>query len=272
MARLFSPSGETEFFEITELQAGFEKELKTGERVTISPGAREASFLREAPIRAELSQLYEQFRDRVLNPPDPFQPPASYVLCPTWVGKPDGKFESGIASGVSASPNPPEIHVTLNQNQLGLAQWAGQTAITTGVVSGGNFSFPAIPWSASLSPLPQNLANSNFYGPNAYLGPTLPPVLGAFSATIGVAWWNPTGVPAIQNMQLGVEYQDFAIWQPSDPIANANYLTPVFSCNNIPANNSPAPIPIATVTADFQRFQYSCLPVLSNFVFTNLYP
>ena len=117
MAKIQSPSGETEFFQTTELQQAFEKELKTGEKVSIAPGVIEASFLREAPIRAELSYLYEQFRDRILNPYDPFQPPAPFFQCPAWIGNGDGSFDSGPATGVTALPNPPELVVTINQMQ-----------------------------------------------------------------------------------------------------------------------------------------------------------
>ncbi|NBV78188.1 hypothetical protein EBR66_08570, partial [bacterium] len=68
MPKFTSPSGETEFFKQTELQKAFEKELKTGEKVIITPGVKEASFLREAPIRANLAGVYAEFLDRVVNP------------------------------------------------------------------------------------------------------------------------------------------------------------------------------------------------------------
>ena len=81
MAKIFDPSGETEFFEITELQQAFEKELKTGEKVTVSAGVKEASILREAPIRADLAGLYQEFKDRILNPFIPIQPPVFRARC-----------------------------------------------------------------------------------------------------------------------------------------------------------------------------------------------
>lgn len=75
MPKFSSPSGETEFFKQTELQKEFEKELKTGEKVVITPGVKEASFLREAPIRAELAGVYAEFLDRIVNPLPVTQPP-----------------------------------------------------------------------------------------------------------------------------------------------------------------------------------------------------
>jgi len=81
MAKIQSPSGETEFFQTTELQQAFEKELKTGEKVTIAPGVREASFLREAPIRAEYLQAFQDWKDKLFNPIDPIQPPVRLFRC-----------------------------------------------------------------------------------------------------------------------------------------------------------------------------------------------
>lgn len=81
MAKIFDPSGETEFFEITELQQAFEKELKTGEKVAVSAGVKEASILREAPIRADLAGLYQEFKERILNPYVPPQPPVQRFKC-----------------------------------------------------------------------------------------------------------------------------------------------------------------------------------------------
>jgi hypothetical protein len=83
MPKFTSPSGETEFFKQTELQKAFEKELKTGEKVIITPGVKEASFLREAPIRAELAGVYAEFIDRVVNPLPVTQPPidSSFKAC-----------------------------------------------------------------------------------------------------------------------------------------------------------------------------------------------
>lgn len=255
MARVFSPSGETEFFEVTELQAGFEKELKTGERVTIAPGARDASFLREAPVRAELSQLYEQFRDRVLNPPDPFQSPAPFFQCPAWISNGDAELEAGPATGVTASPNPPEIIVAINQQQLSVARWNNQTASNPGTLSGASYVFSGIPFGGGLSsPL--------LYGPYNYYGPPISVPL-SLSASISVAWWNPGITSNFQNIRLQINWFQFPL---------IIYDTGYFTCNNIPANNSATPLPIATVTADFSRGQYTCNGTLSNFVFTNLYP
>jgi hypothetical protein len=81
MAKIFDPSGETEFFEITELQQAFEKELKSGEKVTFNAGIKEGSILREAPIRADLVGFYQEFKDRILNPYIPPQPPVTRFKC-----------------------------------------------------------------------------------------------------------------------------------------------------------------------------------------------
>lgn len=81
MAKIQSPSGETEFFQTTELQQAFEKELKTGEKVTVAPGVIEAGFLREAITRSEYMEAYQEFKDRLLNPYIPPQPPAFRCIC-----------------------------------------------------------------------------------------------------------------------------------------------------------------------------------------------
>jgi len=81
MAKIQNPSGETEFFQITELQQAFEKELKTGEKVSVAPGVREASFLREAPVRAEYTEAFKDFKDRLLNPYVPPTPPVTRFVC-----------------------------------------------------------------------------------------------------------------------------------------------------------------------------------------------
>jgi hypothetical protein len=81
MAKIQSPSGETEFFQTTELQQEFEKELKTGEKVTIAPGVKEASFFREAPVRAEFTEAFQEFKDRLINPYVPPTPPVKRCIC-----------------------------------------------------------------------------------------------------------------------------------------------------------------------------------------------
>jgi hypothetical protein len=85
MAKIQSPSGETEFFQTTELQQAFEKELKTGEKVSIAPGVVEASFLREAPVRAEYQSAFDQFKERILNPYGPSQPRAFRYICEPFI-------------------------------------------------------------------------------------------------------------------------------------------------------------------------------------------
>jgi len=81
MAKIQSPSGETEFFQTTELQQAFEKELKTGEKVSIAPGVIEASFLREAPVRSEYLQAFQDWKDKLYNPLSPTQPPVPLFRC-----------------------------------------------------------------------------------------------------------------------------------------------------------------------------------------------
>ena len=85
MAKIQSPSGETEFFQTTELQQAFEKELKTGEKASIAPGVVEASFLREAPVRAEYQSAFDQFKERILNPYAPNQPRAFRYKCEPFI-------------------------------------------------------------------------------------------------------------------------------------------------------------------------------------------
>ena len=193
-------------------------------------------------------------------------------VCATWVNQPNGKFESGNATGVSSAPNPPEIHVTLNQsNSPAVARWANQTAITTGIVSGANFAFPAIDWANIYAIPPNSLSNGTFFGPSSYFGPSnLVP--NAFSAEVKVAWWNPIGPNSITNIQLGLIKDTSVVANPGDPITSGDYVSPAISCNNIPANNSAVPMLIAKLAADFSITQYSCGGYLINFNWTNFYP
>jgi hypothetical protein len=81
MAKIQTPSGETEFFQVTDIEKAFEKELKTGEKVTVAPGVKEASFLREAPVRAEYMDAFRDYKDRLLNPYVPPTPPVQRFRC-----------------------------------------------------------------------------------------------------------------------------------------------------------------------------------------------
>jgi hypothetical protein len=99
VAKIFDPSGETEFFEVTELQQAFEKELKTGEKVTFTAGVKEGSILREAPIRADLVSFYQEFKDRILNPYIPPQIPVTrFRNCIGFPTRKIGLYISLIAS------------------------------------------------------------------------------------------------------------------------------------------------------------------------------
>lgn len=260
MAKIVSPSGETEFFQITELQSAFEKELKTGERATVIAGAKEASFLREAPTRAEWVIAFQQFKERVLNPVNPIQPPVNRFVC-TAVGRPMTlSMPDAYASNAVAYNQTPVLRFS--------------TAIDT---TAGSYAVPQC--NQKFVGSPDGGGNYVFFPP-------------AFQSAVNKS--NPSAVeivvPDYYTLTASIEY-----WETDDPPnseiifdpitmtnglgGGTNFSTGAFSCLGVP--NSPS-LPIFEIKADLYVPKYggpfnygvttNCSYTLFNYRFTNFYP
>jgi len=259
MAKIFSPSGETEFFEITELQKGFEKELKTGEKVAVAPGVREASFLREAPIRAEYVALFEQYRDRTLNPIDPYQPPVNRFFC-TAVVKPI-TFDIGLCSvdpdGASYSGDlffdlTTALNISSGYFNVAEPNFSSQNTPSVGV-----YNFDSTP-----------LTNSHSRSSPSAVEIIVPDYFVATGSFPNWNWDNPTfpsfdcaGISYTCGLGGGVSFSQGA-----------------FYCQNIPNGTD---VPIFELRADLYVPKYggpflygtqNCSYTLFNYRFTNFYP
>ncbi|NDD67654.1 hypothetical protein EBZ35_08440, partial [bacterium] len=199
-----------------------------------------------------------------LNPDQPFQPPVRFFICATFVAYPNGEFQAGPATGVTASPNPPVINLFINQTQrvfvppfgpaFGSGVWDAQSVNITGSSSGADFVFNPIPLNGALK-------STIYYTPQAFYGPYTY-VNDALTADISVSWWNPGPSSSIKDIRWVIYWKTLA----------DIYDTGLFTCNNIPANNSSTPMTVATIRADFFQNENSCDGGLTNFRFTNFYP
>lgn len=262
MAKIQSPSGETEFFQITELQQAFEKELKSGEKVTVAPGVIEASFLREAPLRSEYIEAFQEFKDRLLNPYVPPQSPVQRFNCTAVV--------RSITLDILPSYADPQGAVAVQPPYLAFTTVLDTSLIScnvpeintdfTGIFDGNLWNFEFLPYSntkTKTKPSSTQIIVPNYYTLTGYVfdwewdDPTLPMVnIGGINMTNGTAG------------------------------GGVNYSSGVFVCENIP--NSTPPIPIFELKADLFVPAYSntpypygltgCSYTLFNYSFTNLYP
>ena len=267
MAKIFDPSGETEFFEITELQKGFEKELKTGEKVTIAPGVREASFLREAVIRADLAHQYEDFKDRVLNPPEPPQPPSFRCICPKVIITEMAEWNTDF--GFQYDPATPNLGCYLRFRSSTLSNLAG--------ASNYNFDvkYPAI----TFDPGGEIYFNTPFQN-----NTNISTACQQTASTIGgwltmegfigcepgesLNWTGGPGSLFTNNVTINWRYG-----------GNQSHATGIFNCNNIPDIPYGTEFKLWELTADLFLPAYisappnqTCYKNLTNFTFTNLYP
>ena len=259
MAKIFGPGGETEFFEITELQKGFEKELKTGEKVAIAPGVREASFLREAPIRAELATLFEQYRDRALNPIDPYQPPVTRFAC-TAVIRPI-TFDLGYSFvdpfGASYSGDL-LLDVTSSLNtSSGYFNVAEPNFSSNNTFGGGVYSFDLTPYTGSYSRSSPSAVE--------IIVPDYLVITGKFPN-----WnWDDDALPVFECN--GISYT-------AGLGGGVSFSQGLFNCFNIPNGTD---VPIFELRADLYVPKYggpflygvsNCSYTLFNYRFTNFYP
>ena len=264
MAKIFDPSGETEFFQITELQQAFEKELKTGEKVTVSAGVKESSILREAPIRADLVGFYQEFKDRILNPYVPPQPSAFRAICPRVIIQKTASW--GVEFGYEYDPATPDLGCyarfksSIVSNLLGAPNYVFDTKYTPTIFyPSGEFAFgSAFIHSTSIftagqqfaSTIPDWLTMEGFIG--CEVGENLdwiPPNSAVFTDEISINWFyggaqNYT-VPAFvsQNLQNLFGGQEIKLWE-----IKADLFLPAYAGSG------------------------TCYKNLTNIRFTNLFP
>lgn len=262
MAKILSPSGETEFFQTTELQQAFEKELKTGERVTIAPGVREASFLREAPVRAEYTEAFQEFKDRILNPYIPITIPVDRFKCASVLRPMKLEvFPSYVDPNGATDIEAPYLDfTTVLDTSFGSFAVPEINTDLASIFNGTEWNFILLPYSNiknRTKPVSTQITVPNYYTLTGYVfdylwsDPTLPVVnMGGIDITVGAGG----GVP---------------------------FSTGAFVCNNIP-NTSYPPIPIFEIKADLFVPAYSntpypydldfCSYTLCNYSFTNFFP
>lgn len=259
MARITSPGGETEFFEVTELQQAFEKELKTGEKVMVAPGVKEASFLREAPIRAELERAWAEFRERVLNPIDPYQPEVPRPICPNGFINANSLFNLSFCLGTGFKVTATPI-IIAEWSGSGSAPFPGQMTVPafpyyTGVQQspgthsgGGSFTFPTL--TQNSLPVAPAVSYSNYTIPD-YLVITMK-------------------IKNVDSVTGTVNFSGLKITQ-----SFGNFDTGLFNCNNIPDTVGSQEIVLAELKWDGE---VTILPnacgwgTYTNYRFTNFYP
>jgi hypothetical protein len=257
MAKIQSPSGETEFFQTTELQQAFEKELKTGEKVTVAPGVIEAGFLREAPVRAEYLQAFQDWKDKLYNPVEPFQPPVFRAVC-TAVVRPITLLIGEAYTDTSSYLNMPELTFL--------------TAINT---SQGYFPVPQCndtffsffngsEWEWSANPLPFS-KNQNRSAPSQY--EIIVPDYYTFTAYVKID-------PAIPNTGV-VNFDGVSITTGLG--GGVSYASGAFTCSNLPSGNYEifnlkADLYVPAYGGPFLYGTSNCSYTLFNYTFTNLYP
>jgi len=268
MAKILSPSGETEFFEITELQKGFEKELKTGEKVAIAPGVREASFLREAPVRAEYATLFEQFKDKVLNPIDPYQPPVPRFNCTAVLRTMTLEISpASVNPNGAVGPGTPFWHpyiefTTVLDTSLYSVPAPQCNTDFTGIDPGtGIYNFTPLPF--------QNSVNKTYPSPVQIIVPDYY----TFTGYVFDWDWDDVSLPILT-------FTDIKITNAVG--GGTNYSSGPFSCYNIPNPTPPASQAIFEIKADLYVPKYGgpflygittdCSYTLFNYRFTNFYP
>lgn len=261
MAKITGPGGETEFFQITELQQAFEKELKTGEKITVAPGVREASFLREAPIRAEFQKSWDAFRDRVLNPPVPPQPPVPRPICPAVITNSTSTFDLSTALGSGFNPasspvllaewiwnlpNPPPP----NPPGIGGLPYFSGNFTSNGAWNGANFIFPSM-----------QITDPAIFPSPRYATQIIPNVM-----TVNLKIKNVVtiaGSASITGATLSVPW--------------STQFNQAFNSNNIPDTVGTQELLLCSLGVDVKEWNYSvnptpCFQQFINFVFTNFYP
>lgn len=259
MAKIVSPSGETEFFQITELQAGFEKELKTGEKVSVVPGAKEASILREAPVRSDWVLAFQQYKERVLNPINPIQPPVKRFFCQSVIRPMSlSMLDAGATNAVTYYQTPILSFSTVKDTTYGNFPVPQCNQSFQGVSAGGAFLFFPPPFQSTInksSPSAVEIVVPDYY-----------------TLTATIEDWDTDDPP---NSEIIVDSVDIT----NGLGGGTNFSTGNFSCLGIPNSAS---TPIFEIKADLYvpvyggPFNYgvttNCSYTLFNYRFTNFYP
>jgi len=282
MAKIQSPSGETEFFQTTELQQAFEKELKIGEKVTVAPGVIEAGFLREAPVRAEYMEAFQEFKDRLINPYVPPQTPVPRCICALVVK--EWIFTYSID----------DAYFFNNLGGLTPEQWYGVISETKSNIYPNlvtKLDFNSLEQGSLVEDSPNGLDYT--WGEKVYPNDDRGRILaGCTESEILIPdFLTMTGYVGFKDL-INID-PEFSGWfgQGASPIiinqghisfdytnktgSTQNY-SQAFSAN-IPSSNTWDPtltqLPIWTLQADIRKYAGKCLwPEFENFRFTNLYP
>lgn len=263
MAKIQSPSGETEFFQTTELQQAFEKELKTGEKVTVAPGVIEAGFLREAPVRSEYLQAFQDWKDKLYNPVEPFQPPVFRVNCTAVVRPITLQVSEAFTNNVAYSSAPELNFVTTIDTSQGFFPVPQFNSTCLSVFTGSNWewSIPPLPFSLTRNrskPSPIQIIVPDYYTLKCYakIEPVIPNT-GQIDFSGGAM---PYGVTITTGLGGGV-----------------SYATGAFICDNLPSGeyeifNLKADLYVPAYGGPFLYGTSNCSYTLFNYTFTNLYP
>jgi hypothetical protein len=278
MAKIQSPSGETEFFQITDIEKAFEKELKTGEKVAVAPGVKDASFLREAPVRAEYTEAFKDFKDRLLNPYVPPTPPVKRCIC--LIGFRAWQFDYSLLSakffdntaddyiGVRSESDQniyPNLTSGLDFNSFQIGNVVGggfpyeETFPNTSITGGRQF----VGCNEVAVVLPDYLRMTGYV---AYKQLSLDP--------LNSSWYSTTGSILAEDYAFTFTYR-----APGGSILT--YSPGLFNMNvpssetwpAIPPGQSVGTLDVWTLKADLLKPAGQCnFPTFQNFRFTNLYP
>jgi hypothetical protein len=287
MAKIQSPSGETEFFQTTELQQAFEKELKTGEKVTIAPGVKEASFFREAPVRAEFTEAFQEFKDRLINPYVPPTPPVQRCICLLVLRQ--WGFNYYIPSSYYFNNVGPNVTPTLPQEWYGVISET-KSDIYPNLVN--NLDFYNSQQGVRTADDPTNGRTYGFNQPSPPLqgrvlsGCTESEILiPDFLTMTGFVGYSNKDLPNDSNGWYGQNgdsiFIDGGVISFQYVLKTGGLFTQSYTFNaNIPSSDTwtrpeatPTALPIWTLQADIRKYAGKCLwPEFENFRFTNLYP
>jgi len=278
MAKIQSPSGETEFFQITDIEKAFEKQLKTGEKVTVVPGVKEASFLREAPVRAEYIEAFQEFKDRLINPYVPPTPPVPRCIC--LIAIRPWQFDYSLLSA--------RFFDDPQDNYIGVRSESDQN-IYPNLTSGLDFNSVQIgDGGGGVFPYEETFPNTSITGGRQFVGcndveVVLPDYLRmtgyvAYKQTnpdpLASSWYSTTGTIFAQDYNFNLAYvaQNGTIQNYSPGFFNMN-VPSSDTWPAIPPGESVGTLDVWTLKADLLKPAGQCkFPTFQNFRFTNLYP
>jgi hypothetical protein len=279
MAKIQSPSGETEFFQITDIEKAFEKQLKTGEKVTVVPGVKEASFLREAPVRAEYTEAFKDFKDRLLNPYVPPTPPVKRCIC--LIAVRPWQFDFSLIS---------ERYIDNTASQFIGVRSESDQSIYPNLTSGLDFDEVTQGTTTDTPPGPYeyNFENTSVIGGRQFVGcndvaVVLPDYL-RMTGYVGVknsdsdplvnGWYSTSGIVIAEDYLFELKYVSTGgtILTYSPGYFNMN-VPSSDTWPDIPTGQFNSTLDVWTLKADLYKPAGQCrYPTFQNFRFTNLYP